>query len=1016
MISQEKLLNLPNHNTVVSQVGDIRQRFSQLAKEHGENPALGGINRPWLNYHQLNKLIQDRGNTLLDAGIGRGNIVIISLNNGPEALSAILSVASVAIALPVNPQEPVKTLERLLERVPVKAVIYEDNRQNIWKTLAKTHGLTQLPIKIAPQTPAGCWQFADIEKTSQTQEVVGSLADDTGILVRTSGTTAEAKIVAWSQASFLLSVGVAAKWMGLTSSDRSLCVMPFSHLHSLLRSCLPGLLEGGSVVCCPGFDRLQILQWLETFQPTYMTGVSAIYQQMLNQVQETEWHHNNCSLRFLVSGSDSIDSETVLALHQTFKVEVREFYGMSEVSPMFAGTEKGKLAQQESHSLFALEPWTITCLDSNGEPVEQGEEGEIAARGGLINPTLKKLEQRNLTDFSGWFPTGDWGSLDETGGLQIMGRVDDRINRGGQKIAPKAVERILEQHPYVKRACVFGIPHEIFGQQVAAAIILHSDQTKIFKENELRAYVAGELPNYMVPEEILCVEAFPTNLVGKLDRQALVTLVQQKQIEAQQKRQGRYLANSFPEKRLREIYQELLQISEIDLEADFAALGGDSFQAMSLLIEIEDRFGTLLTPEQFLQHSSIEALAKLLTQSLVNSPMPPIRLIQEGDGKYPLFVSHSVSGITFYATKLAQYLPPSQTVYALNWQPPEEDISETSISLEQYASNFVEAMITCELEGGFCLIGHSFGAQLAFEIAQQLLSRGYEPAFVGLIDDEADLHKRRFGIKSRPADPQNINAYCKYLLHSYVPQAFPGDLTLLQAEIHNTDILADPYTGWKDICLGNVTRLTIPGNHISVMGESAIAQWAETLTQQLNQSRQLWELNQKDPNRLTQLQTNLETYQQQKEIIALTEARRAAKTGNLSEEISYYENALSLKSTQSYWVYRNLSHAYWQKGMKEKALETLNQSIAQEQIPIVGYEIMANWLRDLKREKAYEKTLAEVIQYDEDIAIVQKALGKLMLHPNFSQNLRSPNTEALQEVGLNRAIADFPNQQSVVRF
>ena len=102
-----------------------------------------------------------------------------------------------------------------------------------------------------------------------------------------------------------------------------------------------------------------------------------------------------------------------------------------------------------------------------------------------------------------------------------------------------------------------------------------------------------------------------------------------------------------------------------------------------------------------------------------------------------------------------------------------------------------------------------------------------------VIDDEADLHKRRFGIKSRPADPQNINAYCKYLLLSYVPQAFPGDLTLLQAEIHNTDILADPYTGWKDICLGNVTRLTIPGNHISVMGESAIAQWAETLTQQL---------------------------------------------------------------------------------------------------------------------------------------------------------------------------------------
>ena len=327
------LLQLPGHDAAPARRAGLRERFTDLARDYGDQPALGGVDRLWLDHAGLSRQIHHCGETLLGSGLGRGDVVLVSLADGPEALTAILGVASVATALPLSPEEPAEGIEHLLEQVPITAVIFDGRRHTVLESVAHKVGLRQLPITIDPASPAGCWQFAEPLPPEEMPATAGHVAD-AAILVQTAGSTAEPKIVAWSQISLLLSADVAADWMELTAADRSLCVMPFSHLHSVVRSTLPGLLRGGSAFCAPGFDRLRILDWLRRHHPTYMTAVPGVYRIMLSRIAETGWRTEGTTLRLLASGSDSIDTSTVQALQDTFGVPVREFYGLSEVAPM----------------------------------------------------------------------------------------------------------------------------------------------------------------------------------------------------------------------------------------------------------------------------------------------------------------------------------------------------------------------------------------------------------------------------------------------------------------------------------------------------------------------------------------------------------------------------------------------------------------------------------------------------------------------------------------------------------
>nr|BFF14880.1 hypothetical protein GCM10025699_61830 [Microbacterium flavescens] len=150
-----------------------------------------------------------------------------------------------------------------------------------------------------------------------------------------------------------------------------------------------------------------------------------------------------------------------------------------------------------------------------------GEIGELVIRGhNLMNGYLNRPEDTAEAIVDGWFRTGDLGTKDDDGYLTIVDRTKDMIIRNGYNVYPRQVEEVLAQHPDVTMAAVFGVPHELHGQEIEAAVVLREGAT--VEPDELVRFVSDEIAAYKFPRVVHVVEALPLGPSGKILKRALV--------------------------------------------------------------------------------------------------------------------------------------------------------------------------------------------------------------------------------------------------------------------------------------------------------------------------------------------------------------------------------------------------------------------------------------------------------------------------------------------------------------
>jgi acyl-CoA synthetase (AMP-forming)/AMP-acid ligase II len=190
-------------------------------------------------------------------------------------------------------------------------------------------------------------------------------------------------------------------------------------------------------------------------------------------------------------------------------------YGMSET--LGSGTRLGGVTL-ETHpaSVGTVEPLCeIQIRDEEGNPLPDGEVGEICIRGAVVflgywdNPeaSAKALDERR------WYRTGDFGRWHD-GVLQLESRMRDMIIRGGENIYPIEIENRLVEHPEIADACVVGVDHQQLGQEVAAVVVLHDD-AKLDAE-AVQAWVGEALARFKVPTYVLFQRELPYNATGKV--------------------------------------------------------------------------------------------------------------------------------------------------------------------------------------------------------------------------------------------------------------------------------------------------------------------------------------------------------------------------------------------------------------------------------------------------------------------------------------------------------------------
>ncbi|CAM3686538.1 long-chain-fatty-acid--CoA ligase [Smaragdicoccus niigatensis] len=337
-------------------------------------------------------------------------------------------------------------------------------------------------------------------------------ADDTAVILYTSGTTGRPKGAELTHDNLMRNVEVVlSDLMALTPEDVVFGGLPLFHAFGQTVSLNASIAAGASVSLMTRFEPIAALEQLATHNATVFAGVPTMYSAFLAVPNAPELP----GLRVCVSGGAALPVEVLYQFERAFGCMILEGYGLSETSPVASFNMPTKVRKPGTIGT-PVTGVEMRVVDADGQPVAQGEIGEIAIRGHNI---MKGYYQRpeataEVLAADGWFRTGDMGRMDADGYFAIVDRKKDLIIRGGFNIYPREIEEVLYEHPAIAEAAVVGVPHESLGEEVGAAVALKAGANAT--QDELRAYVKAQVAAYKYPRHIWIVDALPKGATGKI--------------------------------------------------------------------------------------------------------------------------------------------------------------------------------------------------------------------------------------------------------------------------------------------------------------------------------------------------------------------------------------------------------------------------------------------------------------------------------------------------------------------
>jgi len=341
------------------------------------------------------------------------------------------------------------------------------------------------------------------------------------VLIATSGSTGRAKIVKLSKTALLAAADASAERLGWIDDDRWLLSLSLCHIggYSIATRCLLARLP--VVLGEPRGDAAELVRLVHTYDVTMVSLVST----QLHRVLAGHHSLNGSKIRVLLLGGMQADPWLVAAA-RTEGLPVLTTYGMTEAASQVATQLPSDLRSLigPCHDVGpALSNIELKIVNDEilvrGPMLFDGYVGEELEVDSMRGPLTAGLRIRN-----GWFHTGDWGRLDTNGRLTVLGRSSERIVTAGENVAPAEVEFVLESLPAIERACVFGVPEAVKGEQIAAAIILRPGFE--FDESEFEAQLSDRLASFKRPRAWAILSEFATTTTGKLDRSSTARIAE----------------------------------------------------------------------------------------------------------------------------------------------------------------------------------------------------------------------------------------------------------------------------------------------------------------------------------------------------------------------------------------------------------------------------------------------------------------------------------------------------------
>jgi surfactin family lipopeptide synthetase A len=572
----------------------IHQLFEEQVKKHPARPAVIFENKRH-SCSEVEKRANQLAAMLKEKGVTHGTLVGIMVDTSLEMVAGLLGILKAGGAyLPIDPSYPEERLEYLLTDSHVTILLSKESRPGKWAEMVEVidmnEAITTQPLNL-PTTRPGHLAYV-VYTSGTTGRPKGAAVEHRGIVNYTL----------WRLASY-----------GYTETDVTLQLLSFC-FDGFGSNFYSSLLSGGALVLVPDSKKLDMDYIKRVIKETGVTNTSlvpGIYEGLLDSVEQGDLD----TFRLVVLAGEKAGAhlvEKTRVLNPGIRL-VNE-YGPTEASV----TVTARPGIDPANTAVVGKPITnarVYVLDSHLDLLPLGVPGELCvagiglARGYLNRPELTKQKfcggpgggfSKEPPGRRRLYKTGDLGRWLPDGNLEILGRIDQQVKVRGYRVEPGEIEAQLLKHDAIKEVVV-----TTNGKSNLCAYFVSNGRTP--GAEELRLFLSGRLPDYMVPSYFLAVEKILLTPHGKVDRRALPDPETREKSETRQP----YIApQTDVEKKIADAWQEVLSVKDVGINDNFFEIGGNSINVIMLRNKLKKVLGSDMPVATLFTYPTISDLAQ----------------------------------------------------------------------------------------------------------------------------------------------------------------------------------------------------------------------------------------------------------------------------------------------------------------------------------------------------------------------------------------------------------------------
>jgi amino acid adenylation domain-containing protein len=700
-----------------------------IAKTAGELPDKVAIKFEdrTLSFKSVNEAANKLARYLLGLNIKTGDIIGLAVDRSPEMIISLLAILKTGAAyVPLDPEYPKDRIEFMLEDSAAKILITSNKYKGHFASIA-----TEVLLE-------DVWEKTlNYPSTEPDTNVNGQ---DLAYILFTSGSTGKPKgvqIKHHNLVNFLLSM---QRLPGITANDKLLAVTTISFDIAGLELFLP-LLTGAQIVLTDTItakDGRALLDLAIREEISIMQATPYTWRMML----EVGWD-KKLPMKILCGG-EALPKDLINKLTARCS-ELWNMFGPTETTVW--STLKHIKNDVDITIGKPIANTQVYILDEKLAEVADGTIGEIFIGGdGVALGYLNRLELTNerfvdnpFTEIADdkMYRTGDLGKITPAGEIQCLGRIDHQVKVRGYRIELEEIEHALTKQHNVKEAVVVAREDRPGDPRLVGYIVLPAEETAVADLKLLTDVWQRELlqvlPEYMVPDDFVLVEAIPITPNGKIDRKAL-PMPDYSQIN----RTDTYVApRTDNEKLVAGIWEEFMGLKEISIHDNFFELGGRSLIAVRIMARLEKETGKRLPLATLFEHSTVEKLAARLIVDDSAITWQSLVPIKPKGNKMPLYIVHGAGLNVLLFNALAMNMDDDQPVYGLQAKGL-NGIDKPLDVMEDIATNYIAEIIEHDPIGPYALAGYSLGGMIAYEMAKQMLAMGKNVKMLAMFDTYAD--------------------------------------------------------------------------------------------------------------------------------------------------------------------------------------------------------------------------------------------------------------------------------------